>query len=110
MVLFGSWCFGLLDQETEWCEGSERNEVELHEFELAQGELFEKGTGFVDSGNIQEKDYAVLIAADEPLIDLAGQVQPDGIAHFLLHNGHNLFSSCAGGDASNGEHAGCGAS
>ena len=58
------------------------DEIKFHELRLAQGQLIQEGARLFGGCNIHEENRAFLILTNPPLVDLAGQIQPNRARHF----------------------------
>src|SRR5438105_10654001 len=71
----------------------DRNELLVHEVFLRERQAFDEGSSFRDVLAVQQEDDALAVAAREPLLNLAVEIQGNGRTNFGGHDFHDLLDS-----------------
>src|SRR6266446_5347654 len=69
----------------------DRNELLVHEVFLRERQAFDEGSSFRDVLAVQQEDDALAVAAREPLLNLAVEIQGNGRTNFGGHDFHDLL-------------------
>src|SRR6516225_11099388 len=81
-------------QYPERQEWPDRNELLVHEVFLRERQAFHEGPSLLHVLAVQEEDDALAVAAHEPLLNLALEVQGDGRTNFRGHDFHDRRTRC----------------
>jgi hypothetical protein len=103
----GSLIFGVISQEhPEGQERPDRNELFVHKVCLRERQALDEGPSLRFILAVQEEDDALAVAAHEPLLILAVEIQGKGGTNFGGHETHDLLGSNTRFWCKGGQHAG----
>src|ERR1700675_1602908 len=93
---YGTWPSSLIrraisQQYAERQEWPDRNELLVHEVFLRERQAFDEGPGLRHVLAVQQEDDALAVAAREPLLNFAVEIQGNGRTNFSGHDFHDLL-------------------
>src|ERR1700676_4457718 len=80
----------IAQQDPERQEWPDRNELLVHEVFLRERQAFDEGPSLIHVLAVQYEDDAPAVAAREPLLNLAVEIQGNGRTNFGGHDFHDL--------------------
>src|SRR5882762_5070338 len=85
--------WAISQQYPERQEWPDRNELLVHEVFLRERQAFHEGSRLRHVLAVQQEDDALAVAAREPLLNLAVEIQGNGRTNFGGHDFHDLLGS-----------------